>query len=119
MRASRPPPRPVFPGCTADSPHPRAAPTDARAPNWRALGTLSFSDFMASVRDGTAADVQVWSDRDPTVYWPPPPIHQPFAGKRALVTFADGRQAYVELSLPEMEVRHCGPGRACACCRPP
>ena len=60
---------------------------------------------MASVRGGTAVDVQVWSDRDPSVYWPPPPIHQPFSGKRALVTFGDGHQAYVELGLPEMEVR--------------
>jgi hypothetical protein len=47
----------------------------------------------------------VWVDRDPGVYWPPPPLHQPFQGKRALLRFQDGTQAWAELPIPELEVR--------------
>lgn len=60
---------------------------------------------MASLRDGRAAAVELWSDRDPSVYWPPQPIHQPFAGKRALVTLKDGSHAWAELPIPELEAR--------------
>jgi hypothetical protein len=60
---------------------------------------------MASLRDGRATAVEVWSDRDPSVYWPPPPFHQAFEGKRVLVHLADGSRAYANLPLAEMEAR--------------
>ncbi len=109
-----------------------AAARDASPPDWRSLQRLSFSEFMTALRTGGAASVEVWSDRDPGVYWPPPPFHQPFAGKRALVTRTDGSRAWAELPIPELEVRaprraacgfagcraraalSCGASRACA-----
>jgi len=77
---------------------------DASPPDWRRLPHLAFSDFMAALNDGRAASVEVWADRDPAVYWPPPPIHQPFSGKRALLTMVDGSRAWTELPIPELEV---------------
>jgi hypothetical protein len=99
-----------------------AAARDVSPPDWRSLQRLSFSEFMTALRTGGAASVEVWSDRDPGVYWPPPPFHQPFAGKRALVTRTDGTRAWAELPIPELEVRAprraacaalCGLPRAC------
>jgi len=112
----------LTPLCAA---HPAAR--DAAAPDWRSLRRLSFCDFMAALRDGSATEVELWSDRDPNVYWPPPPFHvfslqqpfnplfrpyvnpsnkqQVFAGKRVLVKLSDGSRAFTEFTLPEMEVR--------------
>lgn len=86
---------------------------DVKPPDWRATPRLPFGQLMASLRDGSAASVEVWSDRDPNVYWPPQPIHQPFEGKRALVRFADGSSAYTDLVLPEMEARFPAFARLC------
>jgi hypothetical protein len=83
-----------------------AAARDASPPDWRALPRLSFSELMSALRSGgRTASAEVWVDRDPDVYWPPPPLHQPFQGKRALLRFTDGTQAWAELPIPELEVR--------------
>jgi ATP-dependent metalloprotease FtsH len=117
---ARPAPLPALPRAACvhsqnaphPNPHPRrtAAARDASPPDWRSLQRLPFSEFMTALRAGRAASVEVWSDRDPGVYWPPPPFHQPFAGKRALVTLTDGSRAWAELPIPELEV---WPGAAC------
>lgn len=60
---------------------------------------------MSAVSSGRASAVELWVDRDPSVYWPPWPIHQPFSGKRALVHMRDGSTVVAELPLAEMEVR--------------
>ena len=46
--------------------------------------------------------LQVWADRDPT-WWPPPVLRVEFAGKRALIRFADGSEAWAEMPIPELE----------------
>ena len=82
-----------------------AAPPDAIPPDWRLLPRVAFSDFVHAIDAKEATSVEVWADRDPSVYWPPQPIHQPFVGKRCVATLADGSRVWAEAPIPEMEVR--------------
>jgi hypothetical protein len=97
---------PCVSNATLSPPPSHAAARDASPPDWRALPRLSFSELMSALRaGGRTVSAEVWVDRDPGVYWPPPPLHQPFQGKRALLRFQDGTQAWAELPIPELEVR--------------
>ena len=66
---------------------------------------MAFSDVVHAIDAKEATSVEVWADRDPSVYWPPQPIHQPFLGKRLVATLTDGSRVWAEAPIPEMEVR--------------
>ena len=82
-----------------------AAPPDGIPPDWRLLPRVAFSDLVHAIDSKEATSVEVWADRDPSVYWPPQPIHQPFLGKRCVATLTDGSRVWADAPIPEMEVR--------------
>jgi hypothetical protein len=82
-----------------------AAATDLVPPEWRTLPRVAFSDLVEAIDSKAASAVEVWADRDPSVYWPPQPIHQPFPGKRCVATLADGSRVWADVPIPEMEAR--------------
>ena len=86
-------------------------------PDWRELPRITYSELVQAIDSKTATSVEVWADRDPSVYWPPRPIYQPFVGKRCVITLADGARQWAEMPIPEMEARDrgasCG-GAPCA-----
>ena len=86
-------------------PYPAAA-TDAVPPEWRTLTRVAFSDLVEAIDSKAASSVEVWADRDPSVYWPPQPVYQPFTGKRCVATLTDGTRVWADVPIPEMEVRH-------------
>ena len=74
-------------------------------PEWRTLPRVAFSDLVEAIDSKAATAVEVWADRDPSVYWPPQPIHQPFPGKRCVATLTDGSRVWADVPIPEMEAR--------------
>ena len=74
-------------------------------PEWRTLPRVTFSELMEAIDSNAATAVEVWADRDPSVYWPPQPIHQPFPGKRCIAQLTDGSKVWADVPIPEMEAR--------------
>ena len=74
-------------------------------PEWRTLPRVSFSEMMQAIDSKAAQSVEVWADRDPSVYWPPQPIWEPFVGKRCVATLQDGTRVWTDVPIPEMEAR--------------
>ena len=82
-------------------------------PEWRTLPRVTFSELMEAIDSNAATAVEVWADRDPSVYWPPQPIHQPFPGKRCIAQLTDGSKVWADVPIPEMEARA---PRLCGAC---